>query len=80
MTYLEWRRRRPRRRGEGYGDGHTQRAGAVRPTSGWRIRPIAILPLVLVGVMNKVFTVADPASLRRPRTRFDLAGDGDSRW
>jgi H+/gluconate symporter-like permease len=64
MAYLEWCRRRAAAAGEGY--------GAAIPTSPnpsstkiWPTPLIAILPLVVVGVMNKVFTDGDPGSLRQ---------------
>ncbi len=60
MSYLEWRRRVAKARGEGYGTGHSNEpepfAAEVLPNA-W----IAILPLVVVGVMNKVLTMAIPA-------------------
>jgi len=59
LIYLHWRCRRAAAAGEGYG------AGALlepEPFAGGQlVNPlIAILPLILVGVMNKVFTVAIP--------------------
>jgi len=55
LTYLEWRRRQAAARGEGYGEGHLNEP---EPVQDERLAhpAIAILPLVLVGVMNKVFT------------------------
>src|SRR3982751_6638235 len=55
ITYLEWRRRQAAAAGEGYGEGHTNEPDLV---SEERLAhpAVAILPLVLVGVMNKVFT------------------------
>jgi H+/gluconate symporter-like permease len=56
MAYLESRRRAAQRAGEGYGSGHVNEPEAV--AAGPRVNPwIALLPLVLVGVLNKVFTV-----------------------
>lgn len=53
ITYLEWRRKQSA--GEGYGEGHTNEPEAVLEER--LVHPaIAILPLVLVGVMNIVFT------------------------
>jgi H+/gluconate symporter-like permease len=55
MTYLEWRRRAALRNGEGYGD---QLLNEPAPFRGGKLaHPIvAILPLLLVGVTNKLFT------------------------
>src|SRR5918995_1606322 len=55
LAYLEWRRRQAAAVGEGYGEGHTNEP---EPVTDERLAhpAIAILPLVMVGVMNKVFT------------------------
>jgi H+/gluconate symporter-like permease len=55
LAYLEWRRRQAAAAGEGYGEGHTNEP---EPVAAERLAhpAIAIMPLVLVGVMNKVFT------------------------
>ena len=59
LSYLEWSRRRAAAAGEGYGDGHTNEPEAFALEK--LAHPlIAILPLVMVGVMNKVFTNAIP--------------------
>jgi H+/gluconate symporter-like permease len=54
LVYLTWRRKQAAARNEGYGEGHLNEpepfAGEVLP-SPW----IAILPLVAVGVLNRVF-------------------------
>lgn len=56
ITYLEWRRRQALRAGEGYGKGHTNEPEVVADQT--LANPIiAILPLIVVGVLNKVFTV-----------------------
>jgi H+/gluconate symporter-like permease len=55
MTYLEWRRRVAKAAGEGYGTGHTnepEKMADEELPNAW----IALLPLVVVGVLNKVFT------------------------
>jgi H+/gluconate symporter-like permease len=59
MGYLEWRRRQAAARGEGYGTGHYNEPD---PVSHERLANpfLAILPLVRVGVLNKVFTTAIP--------------------
>ena len=59
LSYLEWCRRRAAAAGEGYGEGHTNEPEAFAHEK--LAHPlIAILPLVMVGVMNKVFTNAIP--------------------
>ncbi|GAB2879886.1 GntP family permease [Pseudoduganella ginsengisoli] len=59
LAYLEWRRRQALARGEGYGEGHSNEpeefAHEKLPHPA-----LALLPLVLVGVMNKVFTLMIP--------------------
>jgi H+/gluconate symporter-like permease len=55
IAYLSWRVRQAAGQGEGYGEGHTQEPEA--PPGGRRPHPaIAVAPLVVVGVLNKVFT------------------------
>ncbi len=59
MSYLEWRRRAALRAGEGYGDNLLNEPAEF--SGGGLANPlIAILPLVLVGVANKVFTLLIP--------------------
>src|SRR5437867_5893840 len=59
LSYLEWRRRQAVARGEGYGTGHSNEPEPVAEEK--LANPfIAILPLVLVGVLNKVFTSLIP--------------------
>lgn len=56
MAYLEWRRRQALAANEGYGSGHTNEPALI--PEGKLVNPwIAILPLVLVAVLNKVFTI-----------------------
>jgi H+/gluconate symporter-like permease len=72
LTYLEWRRRQAAAAGEGYGEGHTNEPEPVED-KGLAHPAIAILPLIVVGVMNKVFTslvVADYGT----STQVQLAG------
>ncbi|MCR6662129.1 MAG: GntP family permease [Luteimonas sp.] len=59
MLYLEWRRKCAARDGEGYG---TELHNEPEPFEGDRFAHplVALLPLVLVGVSNKVFTVLIP--------------------
>ncbi|WP_454830364.1 GntP family permease [Pseudoxanthomonas wuyuanensis] len=61
MSYLEWRRRKALAAGEGYGDPATL-INEPAPFAGARLASawIAILPLVLVTVCNKLFTVLIP--------------------
>jgi H+/gluconate symporter-like permease len=55
LAYLEWRRRQAAAAGEGYGEGHTNEPESV--VSERLPSPIiALLPLVMVGLLNKVFT------------------------
>jgi H+/gluconate symporter-like permease len=60
LTYLEWCRRRAAAAGEGYG---TDLVNEPAPFEDEKLAHplIAILPLILVGVMNKVFTITIPA-------------------
>jgi H+/gluconate symporter-like permease len=72
LAYLEWRRRRAAAAGEGYGEGHTNEpepaADEALPHPA-----VAILPLVVVGVLNKVFTSLI-AALYGARHEVALAG------
>ena len=59
LSYLGWRRRAAAKAGEGYGIGHSNEPEpylAEKLPSAW----LAVAPLVIVGVMNKVFTVVIP--------------------
>ena len=59
MSYLEWRRRAAMTAGEGYGDNLLNEPAPF--TGGQLAHPlVAILPLVLVGVSNKLFTTWIP--------------------
>jgi H+/gluconate symporter-like permease len=55
MIYLEWRRRKAKAAGEGYGTNHKNEP---EPLADEKLpHPlVAILPLVVVGVFNKIFT------------------------
>jgi H+/gluconate symporter-like permease len=58
-AYLSWRVRAARRAGEGYGTDHISEPETV--PEGLRVHPgVAVLPLVVVGVLNKIFTIAMP--------------------
>jgi H+/gluconate symporter-like permease len=69
MIYLEWRRRKAKAAGEGYGTGHKNEPEMLKdehlPNSF-----IAILPLIIVGVFNKVFTNMIPHFYGK---KFDFA-------
>ncbi len=59
ILYLEWRRKVAAAAGEGYGEGHSNEPEAIHA----EVLPnpvIALLPLVMVGVLNKVFTMLIP--------------------
>jgi H+/gluconate symporter-like permease len=59
IAYLTWRMRSARAKGEGYGTDHTQEPEPVSERA--LVNPlIALLPLVVVGLLNKVFTYAMP--------------------
>ncbi|MGY1409664.1 GntP family permease [Luteimonas sp. A611] len=62
MTYLEWRRRAAQRAGEGYGD-PALLLNEPAPFMGERLAHplVALLPLLLVGVSNLLFTRWIPA-------------------
>jgi len=72
LAYLEWRRRQAVRSGEGYGVGHSNEPEQVATgstTSPW----LAILPLLVVGVANLLFTRLIPR-LYEPTIETHLAG------
>ena len=61
MTYLEWRRRSAQRAGEGYGDPDTLVNEPAAFTADRLANPVmALTPLVLVGVVNKLLTLWIP--------------------
>ncbi|MCY7354792.1 MAG: GntP family permease [Lysobacter sp.] len=61
MSYLEWQRRKAAARNEGYGDAATLINEPAAFAGGVLANPwIAILPLLLVGISNKVFTTLIP--------------------
>lgn len=75
LAYLEWQRRKALAAGEGYGTGHTQEPDTVVETglpSPW----LAVAPLVIVFVMNKVFTSLIPSVFGAENT-VKLAGLAD---
>ncbi len=55
LSYLEWRRRKALKAGEGYGANHSHEPESAQdeaPANPW----LALLPLIVVAVLNKVFT------------------------
>ncbi|MDG6349055.1 GntP family permease [Luteimonas sp. 8-5] len=61
MAYLDWRRRVAQRNGEGYGDEASLRNEPAAFTGGKLANPlVAIAPLVVVGVANKLLTTWIP--------------------
>jgi H+/gluconate symporter-like permease len=56
LAYLDWRRRQAAAAGEGYGEGHTNEPEPAAADEALPHPGIAIMPLVVVGVLNKVFT------------------------
>lgn len=61
LTYLEWRRRSALKAGEGYGDPAKLVNEPAPFADGLLANPVvAILPLILVGVSNKLFTAWIP--------------------
>ena len=56
LSYLDWRRRSAARAGEGYGTGHSNEPEPI-PQEVLANPYIAILPLIVVGVFNIIFTV-----------------------
>ena len=58
MSYLEWRRRVAARNGQGYDHGLTKLVNEPETAEGGKLAHplVALLPLVLVGVMNLLFT------------------------
>lgn len=59
MVYLQWQKRKAARRGEGYGENHINEPGEIE-TQNLPHPLIAILPLLFVGVSNKLFTILIP--------------------
>jgi H+/gluconate symporter-like permease len=59
IAYLTWRINQAKGLGEGYGDGHTNEP---IPLTGTRLTNpfIAVIPLVAVGILNKLFTLWIP--------------------
>jgi H+/gluconate symporter-like permease len=78
MAYLDWRRRVALRAGEGYGDAATLLNEPVAFTGGKLANPmIAILPLLVVGIVNKLLTLWIP-QVYGERHSFDPAVIGSA--
>jgi H+/gluconate symporter-like permease len=72
VLYLQWHARQARDRGEGYGADHLNEPAPVTDEKipPW---PVAILPLLAVGIFNKLFTTLIPRAFGATDTRH-LAG------
>jgi H+/gluconate symporter-like permease len=78
LAYLDWRRRRARTAGEGYGDPAALLNEPTAFVGGRLAHPlVAVLPLVLVGVANKLFTLWIPRYYGQSHS-FDPAVVGDA--
>lgn len=73
MAYLEWKRREAHKNGEGYGSGHTMEPEPFSPDEKMPSPFLAVAPLVLVGVMNKIFITMIPQFYGKT---FDFATSG----
>jgi H+/gluconate symporter-like permease len=72
LAYLQWRRRQAERAGEGYGE--ERPAEPERQDNTKLPHPLlALLPLVMVGVLNKLFSIWIPAAYG---SSFSLAAAG----
>ncbi|MBN8716443.1 MAG: GntP family permease [Xanthomonadales bacterium] len=61
LAYLDWRRRVAARSGEGYGDAATLANEPAAFTGGRLAHPlVAVLPLLVVGIVNKLLTLWIP--------------------
>ncbi|SJZ66871.1 GntP family permease [Novilysobacter spongiicola] len=78
LAYLDWRRRAALDKGEGYGD-PAKLLNEPTPFAGGKLANplIAVLPLVMVGVTNKLFTHWIPAYYGESHS-FDPAVIGDT--
>lgn len=73
MAYLEWRRHVAQAAGEGYGEGHIHEPEHFTDDAKLPSPYLAVIPLILVGVMNKVFIKIIPELYG---TTFDFAATG----
>jgi H+/gluconate symporter-like permease len=72
LVYLDWRRRVALRNGEGYGSGHVNEPESVPVTTATH-PVVAVLPLLIVGIANLVFTRTIPL-VYEPSVQTQLAG------
>jgi H+/gluconate symporter-like permease len=72
MIYLEWRRKSAKLAGEGYGDGHINEPEEISSDK-LPNALTAVLPLILVGVCNRVFT---EVIIRNYGKSFDFSAIG----
>ncbi|MDO5711782.1 MAG: GntP family permease [Micrococcales bacterium] len=77
MVYLEWRRRSAHKAGEGYGSGHVNEPKSYATQDRLPHWALALLPLVVVGVANKLLTTYIP-QWYGPQTSFKPAVIGAS--
>lgn len=73
LGYLHWRCRQARQKGEGHGEGHSNEPSVLAAHEDLPHPAIAIAPLVLVGVLNKVFTGMIPSAYGK---QFDFTSIG----
>lgn len=74
MTYLEWRRRVAQRAGEGYGTGHRNEPAPIDEREPLPHPMLAMLPLVMVCVLNYVFGKYIPVWYGDPTFMIDFPG------
>lgn len=74
MIYLEWRRRRAKNTGEGYGTGHINEPEEMSTTNLPNAFK-AIVPLLIVGICNKIFI---ELIIRNYGVNFDFSAIGIS--
>jgi H+/gluconate symporter-like permease len=72
LSYLEWRRRQAARAGEGYGEDHKNEP-EMASTATLPHPALAVLPLLLVGVLNRAFGILISANYGKT---YNLAAAG----
>lgn len=73
LVFLNWRRKQAAAKGEGYGEGHHNEPEAIAD-EGLPHPLIAILPLVMVGVLNRVFAAWIPQVYGETHTMTPASG------